>query len=294
MKEYKNPIIKNSKKDNTSDPYVLFDNGFYYHCYSAKDGIYISKSEKLWEIGNATPVKIYDYRAEGALKEWYAPELHKIEGNWYVYAAPDTGNGNHVMAVLVCKEDTPFGSWENMGFIKGLEGEWSIDGTVFYQDNEWWFCWTSCLKIYLSKMDAPNSITGKRIVLAEPVLPFEINGCPIAEGPAVLRKGEKLYLVYSASDSKTDDYCLGVITFTGKNGELLDESKWEKHQKPVFSKTDDIFGPGHCSFTKVGEKTYVVYHANEVSGSGWTGRSVWCQPIEWDERDFPVFGKPQR
>ena len=294
MKEYTNPIIPNSDKNNTSDPYVALDNGAYYHCYAGTDGLYISKAEKLWEIGNAIPVKIYDYTKEGALKDWYAPELHKIGEYWYIYAAPDTGNGNHVMAVLKSKSDNPLGEWENLGFIKGLEGEWSIDGTVFYAEDEWWFCWTSCLKIFLSKLSEPNALIGERSVLAEPILPFEINGCPIAEGPAVLQRNGSLHIVYSASDSKTDDYCLGVLSFNGEKGELLRAEKWTKHPEAVFSKTEDIFGPGHCSFTTVGERTFVVYHANEVAGTGWNGRSVWCQPIDFDEKDFPIFGKPQR
>ena len=106
-------------------------------------------------------------------------------------------------------------------------------------------------------------------------------------------------MVYSASDSKDDGYCLGVLEFTGNSADdMLDESKWKKFPRAVFERTDDVFGPGHCSFTKVfngdREEDYVVYHANEQSGTGWNGRSVWVQRFSFDEKGFPVFGKPER
>ena len=75
------------------------------------------------------------------------------------------------------------------------------------------------------------------------------------------------------------------------------KKNWVKEKKPVFEKTDTVFGPGHCSFTTVSENNkendWIVYHANLVSGSGWRGRSVWIQPFGWSENDEPVFGKPE-
>jgi GH43 family beta-xylosidase len=75
----------------------------------------------------------------------------------------------------------------------------------------------------------------------------------------------------------------------------LDASSWNKSGKPIFSKTEGIYGPGHCSFTKHksdhGDIDVMVYHANTVSGTGWCGRSVWLQPISW-ENGYPILGTP--
>ena len=69
-------------------------------------------------------------------------------------------------------------------------------------------------------------------------------------------------------------------------------------EEEFFEKTEDIFGPGHCSFTTVTEngveEDYILYHANLESGSGWYGRNVWIQKFTWDDNDMPVFGKPER
>ncbi len=73
---------------------------------------------------------------------------------------------------------------------------------------------------------------------------------------------------------------------------------WVKYPDAVFTKTETVFGPGHCSFTTVSEnavdKDFIVYHANLQSGSGWRGRSVWVQEFSWEENDMPIFGAPHK
>ena len=299
MKEYVNPIIPYSEKRNTSDPFVVFHQGKYYHCYANENGVFLSCAEKLWEIGLSPAQRIYDSTKDGALKNWYAPELHFVDGAWYVYASPDYGDNLHVMTALVRKDENPVGEYECLGQMSGLENEWSIDGTTFVFQEKRWFSWTNCGEIFLAELSAPTQICGKRAVLTRPEYDFEKRGSAVNEGSAPLIKNGKLYMVYSASDSKDDGYCLGVLQFTGNSADdMLDESKWKKFPRAVFERTDDIFGPGHCSFTKVWqdgkEEDYVVYHANEQSGTGWNGRSVWVQKFNFDEKGFPVFGKPER
>lgn len=295
MELYENPIILNNPKDNTWDPYVLRHGDYYYHCFSNAEGVFISKAEKLWDIGAAEPQKIYDSTENGALKRWYAPELHYIGGKWYVYAAPEYSQRLHTMTVLVGEGDTPICEYKNAGIVKGLEGKWTIDGTVMSYENELYFIWTRCREMYIAKMRDPRSITGDVTVLTRPELAFETKVGLIAEGPAVLHKNGKVHVVYSANDSKCDEYCLGLLTYDG-TGDILDAECWKKSPEAVFEKTDKVFGPGHCSFTTVTvdgrEEDYIVYHGNLVSGSGWSGRCVFTQPFEWDGEDFPVFGKP--
>ena len=132
MKNYKNPIIPNSSAHNTSDPFVTRYKGKYYHCYSTGSSVCISESDSLFDIGRGNIHKIYDCEKEGALKDWYAPELHKIGDTWYLYAAPDHGANMHVMTALAHKGDTPIGEYEYMGKVKGIEQRWQIDGTILY------------------------------------------------------------------------------------------------------------------------------------------------------------------
>lgn len=292
-KPYKNPIIPNNAKNNTADPYVIKHGGYYYHCYANEEGVFVTKSEKLWDIADGEEIKVYDCQAESSLKSWFAPELHQIDNKWYIYAAPDYGNGLHTMTVLVCDSESPMGEYKLLGTVNGLEGKWTIDGTILRYHDEIYFVWTSCVEIYIAKMSDPSSITGKITVISTPKYQFETLEGIINEGPAVLYKNDKIYIVYSANDSRCDDYCLGLLTFGG--GDILDAGNWEKIPETIFRKTDTIYGPGHCSFTTVTENgaevDYIVYHANLVSGSGWYGRNVFIQPFDWKD-DKPNFGEP--
>ena len=298
MVKYENPVMLCDKNERgkTADPYVLRYNNKYYHCYMKSDGVYITESDELWNIGKGTEVRAFE-DMESAY-EWYAPELHRIDNSWYIYGAPRINSEEvHSMCILELKGESPLGEYEYKGMVKGLENQWSIDGTILEHEDKMWFIWTDCGKIYMSEMDSPYSLKGERIVLAKSYeLEFEKRKGKIIEAPAVLKRGNKIHIVYSTNDSKSDEYCLGLLTYSG--GDICDSSNWKKCENAVFEKTEEIFGPGHCSFTTVNEdgieNDYIVYHANLESGSGWYGRCVWVQKFEWSDDNIPVFGKPSR
>jgi len=113
----------------------------------------------------------------------------------------------------------------------------------------------------------------------------------INEGPQVLWHGDRLFVIYSASGSWDDNYCLVQLTWTG--GDVLSPSSWVKKPVPVLAKIKDVFGPGHCSFTKSpdGREDWIVYHAVRRAGSGWD-RDVRIQPFTWAADGSPLFGEP--
>lgn len=299
MKNFKNPIMLNDSANwgKTSDPYVLYYEGYYYHCYMAKEGIYISCSEQLCDIGSAEGVKVIDSK-ECGFTDWYAPELHRINNGWYIYASPEYNNGLHIMTVLECKDESPLGVYTNLGRIRGLENTFSIDGTILeYNDNLYlvYACGSvKSLHLNIARMSDPYTIVGEAVELSKPEYTFETKQGLVNEGPAILKRGNKIHIVYSANDSKTDDYCLGMLTFSG--GDIMNLENWYKSSDAVFERTENIFGPGHCSFTVVSEnnekKDYILYHANLISGSGWFGRNIFAQSFTWDEDNMPLFGKP--
>lgn len=291
---YQNPIIPNSERRNTSDPYILRHGGFYYHCYSNAEGVFLARSETPEGVSRGDLLQIYDCRKKGALPDWFAPELHRIGEKWFVYAAPDYGGWMHTMTALVGEGDDPFCPYENAGPIGGLGGRWCIDGTVLQKDGRLYFVYTDCAHLYISEMKDPLTLTGKETVLTTPTLPFETKVGSVNEGPCVLYRGSKIHILFSANDSRSDDYCLGLLTYGGE-GDVLDPAAWHKTPTAVFEKTERIFGPGHCSVTTATvegrEVDLLVYHANLESGSGWYGRHVFLQPFTWDG-DVPVLGTP--
>lgn len=299
MKNYKNPIIATDTKGHgyTADPYVLRWKDKYYHCYRGEGGVYIGEADFLWELDKAKAVLVYKTPNSGIDSQWYAPELHHINDAWYIYGSPctDDDNRNHCMTVLEYKGETPIGLYENMGMVGGLENTWTLDGTVLEHNGKHYFIWSSGSDIKMAEMENPRTLKGDFITLSTPEYEFETRDGLINEGPAVLKRKDKIHIVYSANNSKADSYCLGILTYSG--GDIMDLSSWKKTDKAVFEGTKEIFGPGHCSFTTVCENNeeidYIVYHANLASESGWLGRSVWIQPFTFDDNDMPLFGVPK-
>ena len=293
MKAIQNPIIPTDESGRTWDPQVVFYNGWYYHCYQKKeDGVFLARTRDISDLANAEELNVF-CSGEGELSNWYAPELHRIDGVWYIYGAP-LYNGNHCMCVLKNENDDPFSNFEFVGGVEGLGSDYNLDGTIAEFCGKRWFIWSGGNDIFISELLTPTRVNEVVSRLISPEFEFEMRHNIICEGPAFIEKNGKAHIVYSVNDSIGDDYCLGRITFSGK-GDFVNPKNWVKHPEAVFEKTDSVFGPGHCSFCKDSEDNdYMIYHANLVSGSGWTGRSVWAQRVEWDENDCPVLGKPYK
>jgi GH43 family beta-xylosidase len=114
---------------------------------------------------------------------------------------------------------------------------------------------------------------------------------PICEGPQVLRRNGDLFIVYSASASWTADYCLGMLH--NNTTDILNPAQWRKHG-PVFQKTDQVWGVGHCSFVKSLCQTedWIVYHSKSSRKNGWEDRDVHAKQFFWSSDGFPDFGEP--
>lgn len=296
-----NKEITNPVHDGGGDPWIIRDGDAYYYCYSGGDGVCVNQISGLDNITQEGGKKVYTAPA-GTMysREYWAPELHKIGDEWYIYVAADDGdNYNHRMYVLRCRGDKPTDEFEMVGKITDSTDKWAIDGTVLQYKDELYFIWSGwegdenvAQNLYIAHMSNPWTIDSERVLLSEPEFTWEkLGGRPtINEGPATVVKDDTAHIIYSGSGSWSDHYCLGKLTFRG--GDILDPECWEKSEESVFQKTDKVFGPGHCSFTTAEDgSTWIVYHANLVSGSGWSGRSIWTQPVAWDGDEL-ILGEP--
>lgn len=301
-KTYETRTFRNPVVDHGADPWVVRDGEDYYYCYSGGNGVCVNKIDALDKITEDGGKKVYT--APGGTMysaEYWAPELHKIDGKWYIYVAADDGdNYHHRMYVLECTGDDPTDPFEMKGKITDATDKWAIDGTVLQYKGECYFVWSGwegdenvAQNLYIAHMANPWTIDSERTKLSEPEYKFEkMGGRPwINEGPVTLVSNDTVHVIYSGSGSWSDFYCLGKLTFDG-TGDILDAASWRKSDKALFEKTDDVFGPGHCSFSTAADgSTWMIYHANLVSGSGWNGRSVWVQKVAWDGDEI-VLGTP--
>lgn len=294
---FANPVVRSG-----ADPWVIRHDGCYYLCQSRRNAIWVHRSLRLQDIGRGESRRVWSPPAGTAYsKELWAPELHWIRGKWYIYVAADDGdNQNHRMIVLEGSSDDPQEPFAFKGKIAAPTDRWAIDGTVLQMpDGRLYFLWSGwegtvnvAQHLYIAPMSDPWTISGERVRISSPQLEWELHGEPlINEGPEALWNGDKLFIIYSASGSWTDDYCLGQLTWTG--GAPLAPTSWVKKPDPVFARTNDVFGPGHCSFvsSRDGVEKWIVYHSAKSPGSGWN-RQIDIQRFTWNPDGSPHFGRP--
>lgn len=294
---FMNPIVESG-----ADPWVIQWQGEYLYCYSRNNQIWVKRAARLTEIGEGRGVSVWSPPSgQPYSKELWAPELHYLQGHWYLYVAADDGdNFNHRMYVLEGTTQDPQDPFVLKGKISDDTDRWAIDGTVLETENGLlYFIWSGWegtenvqQNLYIAKMSDPWTISGRRVCISRPELPWERNGRPlINEGPEVLKRQNRVFIIYSASGSWTDDYCLGLLELQGS--EVLNPDSWVKTPEPVFSKTDRVFGPGHASFVRSpdGTENWIVYHSAKSSGAGWD-RKVNTQKFFWRADGMPDFKTP--
>jgi GH43 family beta-xylosidase len=293
---FKNPILPAP----SADPWIILHNGIYYSCESRQqESIWIRKADCFTELYQDEGAMVWGAPMTGAnSKSLWAPELHFINGKWYIYYAADDGlNENHRMWVLEGLTNDPAGPYRCMGSLE--TSGWAIDGTVLRAENGSlfyiWSGWPGKVNgqqfLYIAPMLNPWTLAAERTLIAKPEHTWECVDMAICEGPQVLQRNGRTFVIYSASGSWTEDYCLGLLELHGPNP--LDSSNWRKHGC-VFCKTDYVWGIGHCSFVKSqdGTEDWIVYHAKTKRNKGWNDRNVRAQRFSWTAGGLPDFGTP--
>lgn len=312
QRTFTNPILESG-----ADPYSTYHNGYYYYTHSLQTHIVIFKTKNLADLKNAEKKTIWvapkntDYAAEV-----WAPEIHFIQGKWYVYFAADNGfNNTHRMYVLENDSKNPMeGEWVFKGKIAAQTDKWAIDGNVFSHKKQLYMIWSGWegdtngqQNIYIAKMKSPTAIDGDRVRISSPTKPWELHGAlhddinpaqvNVNEGPQFLSHNNKVFIVFSASGCWTDNYSLGLLSFKGGDN-LLDPLAWVKADKPILEQSakTKVYAPGHNSFFKSpnGKEDWILYHANSNPGEGCgEKRSPRMQKITWDKKGNPVIGEPK-
>ena len=310
-----NPIVNEGH-----DPWVIKKDNVYYYCFVKNNKIMISRSESLLNIGKVIPIHIVIPDEEKYQNIW-APELHFIKDVWYVIFASgktlsDENNkyAKHRIRVISCSK--PMGVYSAPFTLTTTH--YAMDGTFLVRNNEWFLIWSGQPEgrnnkqvLYISRVvlthDSIN-LSDIPVEISEPHYDWEKKGAQSAdgkvhelpevnEGPQVLyapNNPNKIHIIFSASGSWTNDYCLGRLTFTGTtNEDLLKPDYWKKHDEPVFKSGSGItgpYGPGHCSFvTDHRDNHWIVYHCARYSDSKWL-RWVQTQRFTW-EHETPEFGQ---
>ena len=193
-----------------ADPYVYrHTDGKYYFTASipAYDGIVLRCSDTLYGLAEAPEKRIWACHERGIMScHIWAPELHYLDGKWYIYYAG--GDKDDIWAirpyVLECADEDPMtGSWRELGMMQVADGDafsfvdFSLDATVFESGGAHYYVWAEKVSVgkkisnlYIARMASPWKLETAQVLLSTPSYDWERVGFWVNEGPfALKRKG---------------------------------------------------------------------------------------------------------
>ena len=306
-------FVTNPVMPQRADPWVYkHTDGNYYFTGSvpAYDRIEIIKSPNLQGLPFQTPAVVWRKPDSGPMSfHIWAPELHFIDGRWYLYFAAGRADDKWNIRMYVLENesaDPTTGVWLPKGPIATRWDSFCLDATSFEHAGVRYLVWAQNdpdvagnTNLYISAMANPWTLQGPQVELSRPELAWEVEGYLVNEGPAVLQRNGRVFITYSGS--ATDHrYCMGLLTADAAS-DLLDPASWTKSASSVFSSNAAVgqYGPGHNSFTVSadGQVDVLVYHARpykETRGDSLydPNRQARMQRFEWNEDGSPIFGAP--
>lgn len=297
-----------------ADPWVYrHHDGFYYFTASVPeyDRIEVRRAETIRGLAEAEAKVVWRKYDTGLLSaNIWAPEIHYMEGKWYIYFAAahtsETMDGlfDHRMYVLENESANPLeGEWIEKGQIRTQWESFSLDATMFEHRGMHYLVWAQQdpaipgnSNLYIAPLANGWTLGGRQVMLSKPEYEWEKIGFLVNEGAAVIKKNGKIYISYSAS--ATDfNYCMGLL-WAGEDADLMDPASWSKSRTPVLTTDEEAgqYGPGHNSFTvsEDGTEDVMVYHARtykEIVGDPLydPNRHTWIKPIRWLPDGTPDF-----
>ena len=296
---YDNPFISER-----ADPYIVDgEDGNYYFTASypaygsvdkGYDRIILRRSNTVAGLASAQEKTIWTAHNSGILaKHIWAPEMHKINGVWYMFFA--AGSSDNIWAirpyVLKCNGDPYTGSWTECGQMQSTYGDtesfrsFSLDMTYFEHNGKHYVIWAEIKgdsSLFMAEInpDEPYKLISQPILLTKPEYNWELVNNRVNEGAAVLKTDNKVYVFFSASGTGSE-YCVGRLE-ADFNADLMDPENWKKITKPVLSSSDmnGESGPGHnCFVVDENDNLLIVYHARPASHSSKSCGSYNADPL---------------
>jgi GH43 family beta-xylosidase len=304
-----NPLIQQRADPQVSRP----DLGQYYVTATVPeyDRIILRRAATIAGLATAPERVIWRKHETGAMAAHiWAPELHRIDGKWYVYFT--AGRSDDIWAirlyVLENASADPFtGEWVEKGQLKTAFESFTLDATTFGHRGQRYLVFVqrplepkgAGTDIYIARLRNPWTIDGPQVSISSPTFEWETHGFKVNEAPAVIVRNGRVFITYSASATDAN-YCMGLLS-APVDAELVNKASWTKSPAPVFatSRKNGQFGPGHNSFivAEDGKTDLIVYHARnyeKINGDPLhdPNRHMRVQPFTWKADGTPDFGEP--
>ncbi|REE80782.1 GH43 family beta-xylosidase [Lutibacter oceani] len=299
-----------------ADPFIYkHTDGYYYFTGSVPsyDSIELRRAKTIKGLQEAETFNVWHKHKTGPMSQHiWAPEIHYLDGKWYVYFAASEVNDIWKLRpyVLECKGQDPLkDEWIELGQMQPADGDnktfvdFSLDGTVFENNGKRYFCWAektggqfAASNLYLAEMESPIKLKTAQFMLTTPDYDWERIDFWVNEGPAVIKNNDKIYITFSASATGAC-YCMGMMEADSAS-DLLDRNSWKKSRYPVLESdyNKNIYGPGHNSFTVAedGQTPLSIYHARDyekIVGDPLydPNRHARVMQVKFDNNGRPVF-----
>ncbi|MBS1563457.1 MAG: glycoside hydrolase family 43 protein, partial [Bacteroidetes bacterium] len=226
-----------------ADPTIFLDNGTYYlYGTGNPDGFSVYTSTDLinWK---KQPQNALTRGESYGTKGFWAPQVIKYRDRYYMaYTANEH--------IAIASGDSPLGPFrQSVQRPVSQEGR-QIDPFIFKDDNGELYLYHVRLKngnrIYVAHLNADldsiDESTAKECIHAEQGWENTNNAqWPVSEGPTVIKRKGRYYLLYSANDFRNIDYAVGYAVAPSPVG------PWTKYNKnPVISRANtQKNGSGH-------------------------------------------------
>ena len=296
-----------------ADPFVLRHGEKWYFTASVPeyDRIALRCADTLDGLREAGETVVWRAHESGDMSQHiWAPELHCLDGRWYIYFAASRKDDIWALRpwVLRCEGDDPMtGLWAECGQLRRADGDafsftdFSLDMTVFDHNGRRYCVWAEKVSVgkkisnlYIAEMADSLTLKTPQMLLTSPTYAWERHEFWVNEGPAFVAHGDRVYLTYSASDT-SPAYCMGLL-WADADADLMDISAWHKLNRPVFTTDAEkgLFGPGHNTFfTDASGEVFTSYHArpyDEIIGDPLYDPNRHCFVMRVPFRDgLPVF-----
>ncbi len=294
-----------------ADPWLVKYGNEYIYCFSKNNSIVVSRSKLMTQKGEEKTVWKAPSSGWNSNCVW-APEIHFIDGHWYVYYAAGISGPPFIhqrTGVLRSETSDVFSNYKDMGMLNTGDDPddiskniWAIDMTVFEHLGKLYAVWSGWRKqmdtdktsqhLYIQEMKNPYTLKGNRVLLSSPEESWETGGpLDLNEGPEVLKHDGQIFILYSCRESWLKEYRQGMLQIINPDGNVLDPKNWKK-SGPVFQGNEKVFGVGHVSFVKSPDETedWIIYHSKKDTVPGWI-RNVRMQPFSWNADGTPNIGE---
>ncbi|TDU91616.1 ricin-type beta-trefoil lectin protein [Kribbella voronezhensis] len=142
VQEVRPDTIRNPVREGAADPWMVFAEGNYHLLYTHGDKLVGVSAPSVAGLASAAQQTLWTPQPGQACCNLWAPEIHQLDGKWYLYFTADNGtDSQHRMFVL--ESDHPMGPYV---FKAKLDtGDFhSIDGTVLkVPDGRLFHVWSS-------------------------------------------------------------------------------------------------------------------------------------------------------